>query len=296
MTAQLIDGKAIAQKVKLEVAARAAAFAQARGRAPSLQLVLVGDDAESKRHVQNKQRASQSVGIVAHIEQLPGAIAQLELIARIHELNRAHDVDAILVQLPLPGPLESAGVIGAIDPCKDVDGLTPENAGLLALGRPRFTPCTPLGCLRLLDEIGYELAGKRALVIGRSNLVGKPLAQLLLARNASVTIAHTQTIDLPGLVGQADVLLSAAGRPGLVHGEWLKPGAVVIDIGQNIDAEGKLRGDVEVASARARAGWITPVPGGVGPMTVAMLLWNTLEVAAHLAGVSSKPISRSSSS
>jgi methylenetetrahydrofolate dehydrogenase (NADP+) / methenyltetrahydrofolate cyclohydrolase len=297
MTAQLIDGKAIAQKLKLEIAARSAEFASAHGRAPSLQLVLVGDDAGSKHHVQSKERASQALGINGRMEQLPGTITQAELIARIHELNREPEIDGILVQLPLPEPLDSAAVIAAIDPRKDVDGLTPENAGLLALGLPRFTPCTPLGCMHLLDAIGYELAGERALVIGRSNLVGKPLALLLVARNATVTIAHRQTIELPELVAQADVLVSAVGRADLVRGEWVKPGAVVIDIGQNYDLAGKLCGDVEFASARERASWITPVPGGVGPMTVAMLLWNTVEAATHFAGgVSSKPISRSSSS
>lgn len=283
MTAQLIDGKAIAQKLKLEIAARAAEFAALHGRAPTLQLVLVGDDPASHHHVHGKERASQSVGIAGRPEHLPGTIAQAELIARIHELNAAPDVDGILVQLPLPEHLDTASVIAAIDPRKDVDALTPENAGLLALGTPRFTPCTPLGCLHLLDAIGYELAGERALVIGRSNLVGKPLALLLMARHATVTIAHRQTIELPELVAQADVLVSAAGRADLVRGEWVKPGAVVIDVGQNNDAAGKLCGDVEFASARERASWITPVPGGVGPMTVAMLLWNTIEAAAQLA-------------
>ena len=281
MSARLIDGKAIAQKLRLEIAARAAEFSAANGRAPGLQLVLAGDDPGSKHHVQSKARACQSVGIAGNVEELPGGIAQDELLARIYELNRAPEVDGILVQLPLPEHLDSASVIAAIDPAKDVDGLTPENAGLLVLGQPRFVPCTPFGCLRLLDEIGYELAGERALVIGRSNLVGKPLAQLLLSRHATVTLAHRQTIDLPELVGQADVLVSAAGRADLVLGEWLKPGAVVIDVGQNTDAAGKLCGDVQFAAACERASWITPVPGGVGPMTVAMLLWNTIEATSQ---------------
>jgi methylenetetrahydrofolate dehydrogenase (NADP+)/methenyltetrahydrofolate cyclohydrolase len=297
VTAQLIDGRAIAKKVKLEVASRAAEFAAAHGRAPSLHLVLVGDDPDSLHHVQSKVRASEAVGIAGAMEQLPGSIAQSELLARIGELNRTPEIDGILVQLPLPDHIDSASVIAAIDPRKDVDGLTPANMGRLALGTPGLTACTPLGCLRMLDEIGYELAGERALVIGRSNLVGKPIALLLLARHATVSIAHSHSIDLPELVSQADVLVSAAGRLNLVRGEWLKPGAVVIDVAQNTDAAGKLCGDVDYASARERASWITPVPGGVGPMTIAMLLWNTIEAATHSAGgVSSRPINRSSSS
>ncbi|HKU40404.1 MAG TPA: bifunctional 5,10-methylenetetrahydrofolate dehydrogenase/5,10-methenyltetrahydrofolate cyclohydrolase [Polyangiales bacterium] len=278
MSAQRIDGKAIGQKVRQEVASRAAAFAAERGRPPGLALLVVGDQAGSVQHVRNKARAGQSVGIAAQAEQLPAGIAEAELIARVGELNRAPEIDGILVQLPLPEHLDPMRVLAAIDPHKDVDALTPENAGLLALGKPRFVPCTPLGCMRLLDEIAYELAGERALVIGRSNLVGKPLALLLLARHATVTLAHSQSLDLADLIAQADVLVSAAGRANLVRGEWVKPGAVVIDVGQNYEEGGKLCGDIE-ASAAERASWITPVPGGVGPMTIAMLLWNTLEAA-----------------
>jgi methylenetetrahydrofolate dehydrogenase (NADP+)/methenyltetrahydrofolate cyclohydrolase len=280
MTAQLIDGRAVANKVHAEVQAKVAAFVHDRGRAPTLHLVLVGDDGESQRHVRNKQRASQKVGISAAMHELPADGSQAALLAQVEALNRDPHCDAILVQLPLPAQIDQAKVIASIDPRKDVDGITPTNAGLLALGRPGLAPCTALGCLRLLDEVGCELRGKRALVIGRGLLVGRPTAQLLLTRDATLIHAHSHTRELGALVAGADVIIAAAGRAGLVRGSDIKPGALVIDAGLNRDAAGKLCGDVEFEAAQARAAFITPVPGGVGPMTVAMLLANTISAAS----------------
>ena len=279
MPAQLIDGKAVAQKIKDAVAEAAAAFAAKHARTPAIQFILVGDDATSERLVRSKARAIDASGLQARVDVLPATCSQSELITRVREQNAFPSVDGILVQLPLPAHLDADAVIAAIDPSKDVDGLTPHNAGLLALGHPQLAPCTPLGIVRLIEHTGTQLAGKRALVIGRSTLVGRPVASLLLARDATVTIAHSHTKDLDALVGQADVLVSAAGVAGIVRGEWVKPGAVVIDVGQNRNAEGKLIGDVEFEAACARAGFITPVPGGVGPMTIAILVENTLRAA-----------------
>jgi methylenetetrahydrofolate dehydrogenase (NADP+)/methenyltetrahydrofolate cyclohydrolase len=279
MSAQILDGKAVGQRVQAQVRAGAAAFQAQHGRAPSLHLVLVGDDATSLRHVQAKLRSCESVGLQGVLHRLPLDVAQSTLLAKLAELDVALDVDGILVQLPLPPQLSAAAVMQAIDPAKDVDGLTPQNVGLLALGHAHLVPCTPAGCLRLLDEVGYPIAGRHALVIGRSALVGRPTAALLLARDATVSVAHSQSRGLAELVQQADIVVSAAGRAGLVRGEWIKSGAAVIDVGLNRDAAGKLCGDVEFATASERAGFISPVPGGVGPMTVAMLLSNTLLAA-----------------
>jgi methylenetetrahydrofolate dehydrogenase (NADP+)/methenyltetrahydrofolate cyclohydrolase len=281
MTAQLIDGKAVAQKVQREVAEAVAAFSAEHGRAPALHAILVGDDPGSAIYVRNKERALTAVGMSGHVVRLPAEISEPELLAHVEALNANPGVDAILVQLPLPAAVDENRVVAAVDPSKDVDGLTPHNAGLLALGRPALVPCTPLGCLRLLDEVGCDLAGKSALVIGRSALVGRPMAQLLMTRDATVTVtvAHSRSLNLGELVARADVLVSAAGQAALVKGEWIKLGAVVIDVAMNRNAEGKLCGDVEFEAARARASFITPVPGGVGPMTVAMLAVNTLAAA-----------------
>jgi methylenetetrahydrofolate dehydrogenase (NADP+) / methenyltetrahydrofolate cyclohydrolase len=279
MTAQIIDGKEISQRVRDKVKERARAFAETYGRPPRLEVVLVGEDPASQVYVNNKERASEKVGIRGSVKRLPATISQDELIRIVSELNADRDVDGILVQLPLPKPLDSNPVIDAIDPAKDVDGLTAVNAGLLALGRPGLRPCTPLGCIVLLDAVGYDPKGKGAVIVGRSNLVGKPIAQLLLQRHATVTLCHTRTVDLAGIVGEADIVVAAAGRAGLIKGEWIKKGAVAIDVGINRGEDGKLYGDLDFESARQNAGWITPVPGGVGPMTIAMLLSNVVDAA-----------------
>jgi methylenetetrahydrofolate dehydrogenase (NADP+)/methenyltetrahydrofolate cyclohydrolase len=282
MSARIIDGKSIAGKVRAEVAAQAKEL-RARGVAPGLALVLVGDDPGSAAHVRNKGKAARELGLELFDLQLPASVSEPELLARIEELNRDPRVDGILVQLPLPAALDPERVLHAISPDKDVDGLHPDNVGRLWSGRPRLVPCTPLGVLRLLEESGATLRGAEALVIGRSNLVGKPTAALLLQADAAVTIAHSQARDLPALVARADVLVAAAGHAELVRGDWIKPGATVIDVGNSRGPDGKLRGDVEFAAAVARAGAITPVPGGVGPMTIALLLSNAVRSAARRA-------------
>jgi methylenetetrahydrofolate dehydrogenase (NADP+)/methenyltetrahydrofolate cyclohydrolase len=282
MTAQIIDGRAIGEQVQNEVRARVALFVEKYGRAPGLHVVLVGDDPASQVYVRNKEQSTLKSGMHGVVHRLPGDAPQTTLLALVDALNRDPLVDGILVQMPLPKQIDADAVIASIDPQKDVDGLTPLSAGLLMLGRPRLVPCTPLGCLRLLDEVHCELAGKHAVVVGRSALVGKPMAHLLLLRDATVTvsIAHSRTRDLAGLIAQADVVVVAVGKEALVRGAWIKPGAVVIDVGMNRNALGKLCGDVEFEAASARASFITPVPRGVGPMTIAMLLSNTLDAAS----------------
>jgi methylenetetrahydrofolate dehydrogenase (NADP+)/methenyltetrahydrofolate cyclohydrolase len=279
MTAQLIDGKQIAARVRAEVQERAAAFAKARGRKPGLEVVLVGDDPASHVYVNSKEKASNEAGIRGAVHRLPATAPQAEVVALVQQLNARDDVDGILVQLPLPKHIDSEAVIATVDPKKDVDGLTAINAGLLALGREGLRPCTPFGCMRLLDEVRCDPEGKRAVVVGRSNLVGKPIAQMLLARNATVTMAHSRTPDLGAVVAEADIVIAAAGKRDLIRGAWIKPGAVVIDVGTNRNDKGKLCGDVEFEAAKTRASYITPVPGGVGPMTIAMLLSNTIDAA-----------------
>jgi methylenetetrahydrofolate dehydrogenase (NADP+)/methenyltetrahydrofolate cyclohydrolase len=279
MTAQLIDGKAVSKQVRAEAQARAAAFEQRHGRKPGLEVVLVGDDPASQVYVRNKERASTEVGMRGVVHRVPADASQAKVIELVQGLNADPNVDGILVQLPLPRHIDPDAVIGQIDAGKDVDGLTPWNAGLLALGRPGLRPCTPYGCMRLLDVIGCSPEGKRAVVIGRSNLVGKPIAQMLLARNATVTIAHSRTADLGAVVAEADIVVAAVGKRDLVRGAWIKSGAAVIDVGMNRNDAGKLCGDVEFEAASQRAGFITPVPGGVGPMTIAMLLSNTIDAA-----------------
>jgi methylenetetrahydrofolate dehydrogenase (NADP+)/methenyltetrahydrofolate cyclohydrolase len=279
MTAQLLDGKAIAAKVREEVAKDAARFAAEHGRAPGLEVVLVGDDPASHVYVKNKEKAAAQAGIRGVVHRLPASTSQRELLDLIAKLDADDAVDGILVQLPLPKGLSELEATDAIDPKKDVDGLTPQSAGYLVSGRPGLRPCTPRGCIRLIEETGIDLAGKRALVLGRSNLVGKPIGQMLLAANATVTMGHSRTNDLADRVREADVVIAAVGRAELVRGEWIKEGAVVIDVGINRREDGTLVGDVDFAGARERASFITPVPGGVGPMTIAMLLGNTVEAA-----------------
>ena len=279
MPAQRIDGKAIAQSVKLEVRERVAAFTQRYGRAPELHVVLVGDDPASQVYVRNKEEAARWAGMGGRVIRMPADTAFESLRAQLEALNHDPKVDGILLQLPLPGHLDGAALTRLIDPDKDVDGLHPLNAGRLFANLPGLRPCTPSGCMALLEAIGCPTAGRRALVIGRSPLVGKAAALMLLNADATVTLAHSRSRDLPRLVGEAEIVVAAAGRPRLVRGEWLRPDAVVIDVGIHRKAGGGLEGDVDFESAQERASWITPVPGGVGPMTIAMLLRNTLDAA-----------------
>jgi methylenetetrahydrofolate dehydrogenase (NADP+)/methenyltetrahydrofolate cyclohydrolase len=286
--AKLIDGKAFAAGLRERVAEQVAAFTRARGStAPGLAVVLVGEDPASQVYVRNKGRQTVECGMKSFEHKLPAETGEAELLALVDRLNRDPAVNGILVQLPLPDQIDADKVIAAIDPAKDVDGFHVVNAGRLAVGLDGMVPCTPLGCLMLVkDALGGDLSGKRALVLGRSNIVGKPMAALLLRESCTVTIAHSRTRDLPGECRRADILVAAVGRPEMVGGDWIKPGAVVIDVGINrIDpgepgGKARLVGDVDFAAARAVAGAITPVPGGVGPMTIAVLLRNTL-VAAH---------------
>ncbi len=275
---QIIDGKSVAAAVRGEVKERVARLA-ARGIVPGLATVLVGDDAASQLYVGNKEKACREDGLRSFGHRLPGDVGQAELTALVRELGRRPDVHGILVQLPLPGSLDARRVIEALAPEKDVDGLHPMNQGRLLAGEPGLRPCTPLGVLRLIDETGVELRGRHAVVVGRSVLVGKPVALLLLERHATVTLCHSRTADLGAEIARAEIVVAATGRAGLVRGAWIRPGAVVIDVGMNRDREGRLCGDVEFGAARERAGFVTPVPGGVGPMTVAMLLANTVAAA-----------------
>ena len=275
---QTIDGKAVAVAVRNEVRDRVAQLA-ARGVVPGLATILVGEDPASRLYVGNKERACGEVGLRSFGHRLPATTAQGELLALVRELAHRPDVHGILVQLPLPGRLDAQQVIEALPPGKDVDGLHPVNQGRLLAGQPGVRPCTPLGVMRLLDETGVTLRGAHAVVVGRSVLVGKPVALLLLERHATVTLCHSRTADLAGEVGRAEVVVAATGQPGLVRGAWIRPGAVVIDVGINRGSDGKLCGDVEFAVARERAAYVSPVPGGVGPMTVAMLLSNTVAAA-----------------
>jgi methylenetetrahydrofolate dehydrogenase (NADP+)/methenyltetrahydrofolate cyclohydrolase len=279
MSARLIDGKAIAASVRAEVKAKAAELAARKGVRPGLTVILVGDDPASRVYVRNKGKAADEAGFVSRQIDLPAETTETELLEVVARLNADASVHGILVQLPLPKQIDAKRVIDAIDPRKDVDGLHPVNAGLLFTGGGGFIPCTPYGILRMLDHERVELAGKHAVVVGRSNLVGKPAAMLLLSRHATVTICHSRTRDLPSVVRTGDVVVAAVGRGGMIRGSWIKPGAVVIDVGMNRDAAGKLCGDVAFEEARETAGAITPVPGGVGPMTIAMLLQNTCEAA-----------------
>ena len=284
MTAKRIDGKAAAQAIRERVAAIVPEFVRRTGRAPGLATVLVGEDPASAVYVRSKNRSTAEAGMVSFAHNLPDTTSEEELLQLVIDLNANPEVDGILVQLPLPPQINATRVIETIDPGKDVDGFHPMNAGRLATGLPSLVPCTPFGCLYLLKQELGSLSGLEAVVIGRSNIVGKPMAQLLLGESATVTIAHSRTRDLPATVRRADIVIAAVGRPEMVRGDWIKPGAVVIDVGINRipidDGKGRLVGDVAFVEAEQVAGALTPVPGGVGPMTIAMLMRNTL-VAAH---------------
>ncbi len=277
--AELIDGKALAAAVRGESKVRAEAFAKAHGRRPGLHVVLVGDDPASQVYVRNKEKAAAEAGFEGAVHRYPATLTQAELLAVVDRLNRDPAVDGILVQLPLPKHIDELAIVDAIDPAKDVDGLTPVSAGLLVAGRPGLRPCTPSGCIRMLDHVGCDPKGKRAVVVGRSILVGKPIALMLLERHATVTIAHSRTENLAEVVRGADIVVAAVGKARMIEGGWIKDGAVVIDVGINRLPDGKLTGDVDFAAAKERASFITPVPGGVGPMTIACLLANTVDAA-----------------
>ncbi|MEW6719672.1 MAG: bifunctional methylenetetrahydrofolate dehydrogenase/methenyltetrahydrofolate cyclohydrolase FolD [Thermodesulfobacteriota bacterium] len=284
MPARLIDGKAIAASVRAEVKAAAADLAAGTGVRPGLAVVLVGEDPASQVYVRNKGKAAAEAGFLSRQIDLPADTKERDLLDAVAGLNADEAVHGILVQLPLPKHIDEKKVIEAIDPAKDVDGFHPVNAGRLFTGGTSFLPCTPYGILRMLDHEKVELKGKHAVVIGRSNIVGKPAAMLLLSRHATVTICHSRTEDLPAVVRSGDVVVAAVGKAEMVRGSWIKPGAVVIDVGMNRNAEGKLCGDVAFEEAREVAGAITPVPGGVGPMTIAMLMRNTYEAALRRCG------------
>ena len=282
MTARIIDGKQIAAQMREELKQKVAAL-KAKGVTPGLAVVLVGDDPASRVYVGMKKKMCVELGMYSADHELPADTTEQQLLTLINELNNDSRVHGILVQLPLPAHIDSDKVLEAISPDKDADGFHPYNVGRLAIGKPTFQPCTPYGVMVMLDEIGYDLKGKEVVVVGRSNIVGKPVALMCLSRHATVTICHSRTKDLPDVVRRADVVIAAVGKAEMVKGDWIKPGAVVIDVGINRVGEKKLVGDVEYAAAAERASAITPVPGGVGPMTIAMLLQNTLESAQRAA-------------
>ncbi len=288
MTATLIDGTAVARAVRAQVAQRCADYVRRHGHPPGLAVLLVGDDPASAVYVRHKVTDSEEAGLRSLLERHPASMSEADLLARVHALNADPHVHGILVQLPLPAQIDPQRVIEAIDPAKDVDGFHVANAGALLVGRPGFLPCTPYGCMKLIDSLEpsgrpVSLRGKHAVVIGRSNTVGKPMALLLLQRDATVTICHSGTPDLAAQCALADLIVAAVGRQNLVTADMVKPGAIVLDVGMNRDAQGRLCGDVDFAAVREVAGHITPVPGGVGPMTRAMLLSNTLDAAEQLA-------------
>jgi len=293
VTARIIDGKAAAAALRADVAGEVASFRVATGRVPGLAVVLIGEDPASAVYVRNKGKATREAGMLSFEHKLSADISQGELLALVEKLNADPTVDGILVQLPLPEHIDADEVLTRIDPDKDVDGFHPINVGRLVTGLEGFVPCTPLGCLKLLRASLGDLAGKEAVVIGRSNIVGKPMALLLLGNHCTVTIAHSRTRDLPDVVRRADIVIAAVGRPEMVKGDWLKPGAAVIDVGINrIAGEGgnsHLTGDVDFESASKVAGAITPVPGGVGPMTIACLMRNTMVSAARRDGFALDP-------
>lgn len=288
MSATLLDGKKLAETVRAEARAEVEAFVKEHGRAPGLEVILVGEDPASQVYTRNKEKASNEIGMRGKLHTLSADTSEDDLLALVEKLNRDDTVDGILVQMPLPKHIRGERVLDAVDPAKDVDGFHPMNAGLLASGRPRLVPCTPLGCMRLLDLATSDIAGANAVVVGRSNIVGKPVAQLLLARHATVTIAHSKTKDLPGVCRTADILVAAVGKAQMIRGDWVREGAIVLDVGinrieagQGPDGKPKTRlvGDVHFDEAKERASAITPVPGGVGPMTIAYLLQNTIIAA-----------------
>jgi methylenetetrahydrofolate dehydrogenase (NADP+)/methenyltetrahydrofolate cyclohydrolase len=277
--AALIDGKAIAREVRSLVRAAVDRRVAAGGRPPGLAVVMVGDNAASQVYVRHKRSACAECGMYSIAVDLPRSTSEVELLARIDELNEDDRIDGILVQLPLPEHIRQTAVVERIDPAKDVDGFHPYNIGRLAERNPLIRPCTPYGVIRLLDHIGVSVKGKHCVVVGASNIVGRPMSLELLLMGATTTVTHRFTQDLAHHVREAEILVAAAGKPGLIKGEWIRPGAVVVDVGINRMPDGSLCGDVEFEAAAERAGWITPVPGGVGPMTVAMLMQNTLEAA-----------------
>jgi methylenetetrahydrofolate dehydrogenase (NADP+) / methenyltetrahydrofolate cyclohydrolase len=281
MTAQLIDGNALSRQLRADVAARVSAL-KARGITPGLAVILVGDNPASQVYVRNKVKACEDTGMHSVLETWPASMTEAELLARVHAMNRDPGIHGILVQLPLPPHMNAQRVIEAISPEKDVDGFHIASAGALMTGLPGFWPCTPYGCMKMLESIGYDLKGKHAVVIGRSNIVGKPMAMMLLQQNATVTICHSATKDLKAMTLQADVIVAAVGKRNVLTADMVKPGAVVLDVGMNRNEEGKLCGDVDFAGVREVAGYITPVPGGVGPMTITMLMVNTLESAERM--------------
>jgi methylenetetrahydrofolate dehydrogenase (NADP+)/methenyltetrahydrofolate cyclohydrolase len=283
MTAQLIDGNALAQQIRGEVATRVAAL-KARGVQPALAVILVGDNPASQVYVKHKVADCEGVGMRSILDRLPADLSEAALLARIRALNADPSVHGILVQLPLPPHIDASQVIATIAPAKDVDGFHVASAGALMVGQPGFKPCTPYGCMRMLQAAGVDPRGKHAVVVGRSNIVGKPMALLLLQANATVTVCHSATPDLGAFTRQADIVVAAVGKRNTITADMVKPGAVVIDVGMNRNDAGKLCGDVDFDGVRQVAGWITPVPGGVGPMTRAMLLVNTVEAAEATAG------------
>ena len=275
---KIIDGKAIAADIRKEIAADVVALKE-QGVTPGLAVVLVGDDPASRVYVSMKEKACEQAGIFSDEHKLPAETTEAQLLALIEALNDDRRIDGILVQLPLPGHIDENKVLESISPAKDADGFHPYNVGRLVTGNPLFQPCTPYGVMKMLEHIGVDLTGKEVVVVGRSNIVGKPVALMCLAQHATVTLCHSRTKDLPAKVAQADVLIAAVGRPEMIKGAWIKEGAVVIDVGVNRVGEKKLVGDVEFEAAKQRASAITPVPGGVGPMTITMLLYNTVEGA-----------------
>ncbi|HLO96250.1 MAG TPA: bifunctional methylenetetrahydrofolate dehydrogenase/methenyltetrahydrofolate cyclohydrolase FolD [Burkholderiaceae bacterium] len=283
MTATLIDGVALSKQLRTEVAQRAAALAP-KGIKPGLAVILVGDNPASQVYVRNKVKACEDVGFHSVLEKYEATMSEAELLARVEALNNDPSIHGILVQLPLPGHIDDHKVIEAISPLKDVDGFHVASAGALMVGETGFKACTPYGCMKMLESIGMkDLRGKHAVVIGRSNIVGKPMAMMLLQANATVTVCHSGTADLAAMTRQADVVVAAVGKRNVLTADMVKPGAVVIDVGMNRNDEGKLCGDVDFDGVREVAGWITPVPGGVGPMTITMLLVNTMESAERAA-------------
>jgi methylenetetrahydrofolate dehydrogenase (NADP+) / methenyltetrahydrofolate cyclohydrolase len=281
-TAKLIDGNALSRQLRTEVASRTAVLKQ-KGITPGLAVVLVGENPASQVYVRNKVKACMDAGLHSVLEQHPATMTEAALLALVHNLNNDPSIHGILVQLPLPAHIDAQKVIESISPAKDVDGFHVNSAGALMVGQPGFWPCTPYGCMKMLESIGFELKGKHAVVIGRSNIVGKPMALMLLQKNATVTICHSGTKDLKAMTLQADVIVAAVGKVNVLTADMVKPGAVVIDVGMNRNAEGKLCGDVDFAGVSQVASHITPVPGGVGPMTITMLLVNTLEAAERVA-------------
>ena len=278
MTAQLIDGNALSKQLRAQVAADTAQL-KAKGLTPGLAVVLVGDNPASQVYVRNKVKACEDAGLHSVLEKYEADMSEADLLARVQALNNDPSIHGILVQLPLPAHIDAQKVIEAIDPLKDVDGFHMASAGALMTGMPGFWPCTPYGCMKMLESIGYSLKGKHAVVIGRSNIVGKPMALMLLQQNATVTICHSATPDLKAMTLQADVIVAAVGKRNVLTADMVKPGAVVLDVGMNRNDEGKLCGDVDFEGVKQVASYITPVPGGVGPMTITMLLVNTLESA-----------------